>query len=66
MKLTITIDLGNAAFEGDQAGPSVAGILRRIADDLGETAAEISLEFGGLGLRDINGNTVGRVEVEED
>jgi hypothetical protein len=55
-KLTVTIETDNAAFEGD-AGPELSRILRGLARRLedGETQGR---------LRDSNGNTVGRFELE--
>ena len=55
-KMTITIETGNDAFEPD---PSVelARILKKLAKGL-----EVS--FAPATIQDINGNTVGRIEVE--
>jgi hypothetical protein len=56
-RITILIETGNAAFEDDPAS-EVARILRVMADYL-----ELN---GSLPVpRDINGNTVGRAEIEE-
>jgi hypothetical protein len=58
--MTITINMDNAAFADDNAGPEAARILREIAD---------SIDGGGgvprctEKLRDINGNTVGTLKV---
>jgi hypothetical protein len=62
VKLTITIDLENAAFE-DGNGYEVAGILRDLAGDLDDT----QLREDGLRmrLRDSNGNSVGLAEVTD-
>lgn len=62
MTITITIDCDNAAFHDDEghqhAGPEVARILRDYADEItDETHPE------DMKLRDVNGNTVGRVSV---
>jgi hypothetical protein len=59
VRFTLTIDCDNAAFE-DHPGSEVARILKEVArklpaDDLGS----------GFKLRDVNGNTVGKVEVSE-
>ncbi len=60
MKLTITIDLSNAAFDGPQGGDEVARILRNCAE-LFEGAVARSL--GVFGLLDLNGNTCGQIAV---
>ena len=58
--LTVTIELGNAAFDDDSGE---VGRILRMAAQVAETQAE--LDFCGLpvGLRDINGNTVGSVSI---
>lgn len=60
MKITISIETDNAAFE-DHAGVEVKRILtaliERIEDWPGQSAFEI-------GLRDINGNKVGTAEAK--
>lgn len=53
----LTIDTGNAAFEDEGKGCEIARILRAIADKV-ENGAE-----SGKAV-DLNGNTVGRFEVE--
>lgn len=55
--ITITIQTTNAAFEDNQF--EVARILRELAE-----AAENDA-LGERKLRDINGNTVGKVEIDE-
>lgn len=61
MKLTLTLDMGNAAFDGNDAPNELARIFRSLA---------ISVENQYLikpgdrwGLFDINGNRVGHAEV---
>ena len=58
-KLTIVLELGNAAF--DEPGPEI----QRILTDLGASLAAFSKERDDhrfpLLLRDYNGNTVGEV-----
>ena len=55
-KLTITIEnLGNAAFEEDK-NAEIARILRDLADKIENDNIPVK-------LRDINGNTVGEVEI---
>ena len=53
---TLKIETGNAAFE--PAGPELARILRKLADEVENIYA--AGDRGGSGtLRDFNGNTVG-------
>ncbi len=54
IKITLTTD--NAAFDGDCAG-EVARILRELAERIESQGLMGGEEHG---LRDINGNTVGR------
>ena len=60
MNVTITIDTDNAAFHenGDHPGGELARILRDVADD-----HALGLVYD-RGLRDVNGNTVGKVVVD--
>lgn len=55
MKINITIDTGNNAFDGVNRGFEVARILRKIADEY-ESGSWISKS-----IQDINGNNVGEV-----
>jgi hypothetical protein len=55
-KYTITIDLGNAAFEA-QEGLEVSRILRSLAN-----ACEVNGVATATSLRDVNGNTVGQAK----
>ena len=68
-QFTITIDLGNAAFEGDELGAEVARIVREQLDDI-EGSTRETLSQKSLTLKDINGNDVGfldfDIEPEED
>lgn len=58
MKVTIEIQCDGAAFGEDHTGTELARILREYADRVnGEEPAD------RVTLRDINGNTVGRVDV---
>lgn len=59
MKLKITIDMDNAAFHDQPSGCEVARILRYIAND----CEGQDMERGAVGLRDINGNSVGTLQV---
>lgn len=60
-KLTLTMKLENAAFEDDPAG-EIARILEKAASDLIEDG-EIVHHGGRLTLRDVNGNTVGKLVI---
>lgn len=57
MKITITIQTGNAAFEDGNSGSEVARILRKYADRIEHD------EPDRCNLLDVNGNTVGQVKV---
>lgn len=61
MRVIITIDTDNAAFEGDNVGAETARILRDLADKV-EYTNFVSTYDRRLALRDINGNTVGKME----
>lgn len=63
MRVTITIDCDNAAFEADP-GAEIARILRQLATDTVRTSEPYDA-LDSRKLRDINGNTVGQVEVTE-
>ena len=57
MDITIYMETDNAAFQDEGDATEVARILRKLAD---------RIESGGLGdfaLKDINGNTVGSMNV---
>jgi len=60
MKLVITINMDNAAFE--DAGSEAARILRELAFEL-ESCAELS-NGTNVSLHDANGNKVGMAEVK--
>lgn len=60
MKLEVTMDMGNAAFE-DQPASEAARILRDLADRL-EDGGEVGAV---LRLCDYNGNQVGQAVVKE-
>lgn len=62
MNITIEINCDNAAFE-DDAGREVARILADLASKL--PRLRNPAKWDGLTLCDINGNTVGKVTVEE-
>lgn len=60
MKITITINTDNAAFE-DESGSEVARILRELCNEI--EGRDILGNDDGTNLRDINGNRVGVMEV---
>lgn len=62
MKVSITIDCDNAGFEESPAG-EVARILRKLADDMTHYERLNGEMEDRRTLRDINGNTVGQMEV---
>lgn len=70
MKINITINADNAAFEEGGLEAEVARILgelaRRLNDGLVNMQLERRMGRAPLLLRDINGNIVGALEVEED
>lgn len=59
MQITITINTDNAAFEGDP-GVELSRILTQLAQEFEQTTNPHSGK-----ICDINGNTVGKVEVSE-
>ena len=61
MKLTITIETGNAAFDGF-AGYEVARILRELCTEIEECATSKDIAQEASALRDVNGNKVGLVK----
>lgn len=64
MKVNITINCGNAAFDLDHGGPAheVARILKKLAKRIEDEG--IDLPNYDVPLHDINGNKVGKLEVE--
>lgn len=62
-ELNITIHLDNAAFDGEDVGPEIARILRRVATEL-EVAGRLEISEYTKNLRDSNGNKVGTAEVD--
>lgn len=61
MKIKITIDCGNAAFDPEPSY-EVARILSKIARLIREDECPLTV-WDNESLNDINGNTVGRIEV---
>lgn len=69
MRLVITIDCDNAAFEERGICEESARILMRLGSDLrmGKYPATLeSLRRGPIPLVDINGNTAGECHIESD
>ena len=66
MTLRITIDMDNAAFDEQNCGHEVARILKEIGGRAKECTRK---DFESCGItssvRDINGNTVGKMEVTD-
>lgn len=60
-KITIEVETGNAAFEGDNEGHEVRRILEIAAKRFGVMGI---LQCNGTPLADINGNRVGQIKVE--
>jgi hypothetical protein len=68
MRLVITIDCENEAFDGADCGNEVARILRPLTDLFEfESKSTIARRYGAnpKRLRDVNGNTVGKLVVRE-
>ena len=60
MKFHLTIDLDNAAFDGDREAHSSEQPVRELARQLAEVARKVVLASDNKGrVRDANGNTVG-------
>jgi len=69
MKLVLTINCDNSAFNGDDCGREVAPILQIVTDrvDL-ESKDDLIRGFHDdpKSLFDVNGNTVGAMEIGDD
>ena len=63
MRVTITIDMDNAAFE-DTPGIEVARILKVVAERVQADPSNPD-DWGAPRLRDINGNAVGEVLIDD-
>ncbi len=61
MKITITINTDNAAFEDYGLESEVARILKRYASELEDGLINVSV--GPRNLHDINGNAAGKVTI---
>jgi hypothetical protein len=64
MRITIAIDTDNAAFHTDEHDDGTDEIMR-ILRDYAERVSEYGVRMSHGNLRDSNGNTVGRVTVDE-
>lgn len=64
MKLKLEICIDNDAFTG-RPGAEAARILRKIADDAEEYDGAENFSHFDVRPRDLNGNRVGSVSVEE-
>lgn len=65
MDITIKINCDNDAFFGS-CGNAVARLLRELANGMdGESKKDIAHWFDGKPIMDVNGNKVGKVEVDE-
>lgn len=65
---SLNIDMNNAAFDGDDIGPELARILRKLADKV-DVDRESLADLAGLmsaSVHDVNGNNVGDVYLEVD
>jgi hypothetical protein len=63
MKLTIEINMDNAAFEPNN-GTEAARVLRELADVIDDKSVSQSFEMQAL--RDVNGNRVGEAKVSHE
>lgn len=61
MKVLISIDCGNAAFDDGMEGVEVARILRELAEKVDERGMR---EGDVYPARDVNGNRVGELKVK--
>lgn len=65
MQITITITCDNAAF-GESGRGATAEVERILAKVVRGLDQQVDLrDYNGIKLRDINGNTVGRITVVE-
>ena len=53
MHISLTMNVDNAAFKGENMVPEIVRILRKLADDIDTNGVR------GMKLRDVNGNTSG-------
>lgn len=65
MKVKIEFLCDNAAFEGQNCGPEIARLLRKLADQAEGLQYDSDELYWQLPLFDINGNKVGTFQVTE-
>ena len=65
MRLKLYIDCNNASFEGDLCATVLARILRDYAEEIEEELGAEGVAAHVGTLSDSNGNTVGKVTVDE-
>lgn len=63
---TLNLKLDNAAFEGEALGPELARVLRDLADRVCARPREYLNGIDGIRARDINGNSVGFLNLDID
>lgn len=64
---TLRIDLDNAAFEGEDLGPELARVLRDLAERIGaQNRTYLAGNGNRIRARDINGNTLGFLNLDID
>jgi hypothetical protein len=67
MRLTITIDLDNAAFDDSGAGAELRRVLRQLDHTIGRAESRDELpKLAPVRLHDSNGNAVGQVTIEAE
>lgn len=68
MTITITINTDNAAFEDDNEAAKQEGSMFEVGRILEQLAGRFTAGSWPMGgpILDINGNTVGKVEIAED
>lgn len=66
MRVTVTIDCDNAAF--DNCGAQLADIFQSLANRVRATPdrGDVAFDLEGHTVRETNGNTVCRVKVSDD
>ena len=68
MRAVLTVDMGNAAFEGEDGPGELKRILVGVANRAWNQAStlEVLREACPILLRDSNGNRVGELRIEDD
>lgn len=65
MKLTITIDCNNAAFEDENLGPEIAHILTELAERYDGPLGVFEIGTAPWNLHDANGNHCGEAVISD-